>query len=126
MVVTIFMVFDGLSPHHAIPLSKAVVFCGTIFSTILNVFSKSKEAKEKDQSLIDADVVVVVVPGALTGTIIGVTANRMTPAVALLIILLASLIFTSLLCAKRLLEQRQEEMNAERRADAPEETASLT
>jgi uncharacterized membrane protein YfcA len=126
MVVTIFMVFDGLSPHYAIPLSKAVVFCGTIFSTILNVFSKSKEAKEKDTSLIDADVVAVVVPGALSGTIIGVTANRMTPAVVLLVILLLSLIFTSLLCAKRLLEQRREELDQERRADAPEETASVT
>lgn len=125
MVVTIFMVFDGLSPHHAIPLSKAIVFTGTIFSSILNVFSKTKEAKEKDTSLIDADVVVVVVPGALSGTIIGVTANRMTPPMALLIILLTSLIFTSFLCAKRLLEQRQEEQNAERRADAPEETAPL-
>jgi hypothetical protein len=41
------------------------VFCGTVFSSILNIFSKNKEAKEKDQSLIDADVVVVVVPGLL-------------------------------------------------------------
>jgi uncharacterized membrane protein YfcA len=126
MVVTIFMIFDGLSPHYAIPLSKAIVFCGTVFSTILNVFSKNKEAKEKDTSLIDADVVVVVVPGALSGTIIGVTANRMTPAVALLVILLVSLIFTCYLCAKRLYEQRQEELNSERRADAPEETGSTT
>jgi uncharacterized membrane protein YfcA len=125
MVVTIFMVFDGLSPHYAIPLSKAVVFCGTVFSSILNVFSKTKESKEKDTSLIDADVVVVVVPGALTGTIIGVTANRMTPAVVLLIILLVSLIFTSALCARRLFQQRQEEYDAERRADAPEETVPL-
>merc|ERR1719460_3441996 len=125
MVVTIFMVFDGLSPHYAIPLSKAVVFCGTVFSSILNVFSKSKEAKEKDTSLIDADVVAVVVPGALTGTIIGVTANRMTPAVVLLVILLLSLIITSCMCARRFLQQRQEENDAERRLDAPEETAQL-
>jgi uncharacterized membrane protein YfcA len=125
MVVTIFMVFDGLSPHYAIPLSKAVVFCGTVFSSILNVFSKSKEAKEKDTSLIDADVVAVVVPGALSGTIIGVVGNRMTPAVALLIILLTALIFTCCLCAHRLLQQRREELDSERRADAPEETAPL-
>jgi uncharacterized membrane protein YfcA len=122
MVVTIFMIFDGLSPHHAIPLSKAVVFCGTVFSSILNIFSKNKEAKEKDQSLIDADVVVVVVPGALTGTVIGVTANRVTPAVVLLVILLSSLIFTSALCAKRFFEQRREEFDADRRANEPEET----
>merc|ERR1719321_1406507 len=59
MVVTIFMIFDGLTPHDAIPLSKAVVFLGTIFSTLLNVISsKFKDANGKEQgSLVDGDVV---------------------------------------------------------------------
>lgn len=102
MVVTIFMVFDGLTPHNAIPLSKAVVFCGTVFSTCVNLLSNRKGADGKrGGNSVDADIVVVLVPGALSGTFLGVGLNRVLPGEALIVILLITLIVTCWMTAKR-------------------------
>lgn len=102
MVVTIFMVFDGLTPHNAIPLSKAVVFCGTVFSTIVNLLANRKGADGKrGGNSVDADVAIVMIPGALTGTFIGVGLNRVLPGEALVGILLATLVVTCWMTAKR-------------------------
>jgi uncharacterized membrane protein YfcA len=127
MVVTIFMIFDGLTPHDAIPLSKSVVFLGTIFSTILNVISsklKDKDGKEQG-SLVDGDIVLVVVPGALVGTLLGVSLNHVTPAEVLLVVLFITLILTCYLCGSKFLEQRKEESEAQMEVDNPEESGHL-
>lgn len=95
MVVTVFMVFDGLTPHDAIPLSKSVVFAGTIFSNVLNILVNRGQAKGLGDKKIDADVAVVMVPGALSGTFLGVALNRVLAGEVLLGVLLATLVVTT-------------------------------
>lgn len=101
MVVTIFMIFDGLTPHNAIPLSKAVVFCGTVFSSLLNVLSGKLGGGKRMGKNIDADVVVMLVPGALSGTFMGVGLNRVLPGEWLVVILMLTLLVTCWMTARR-------------------------
>jgi len=120
MVVTIFMIFDGLTPHGAIPLSKAVVFCGTVFSTLVNLLSRKFGSEGKQQQLnIDADVVVVMVPGAISGTFLGVGLNRILPGEALVVCLLLTLLVTTWMCGKRFYNDMNQESN-ERQTGNPQ------
>jgi uncharacterized membrane protein YfcA len=119
MVVTIFMIFDGLTPHGAIPLSKAVVFCGTVFSTLVNLVSRKFSGESKQPRNIDADVVVVMVPGAISGTFLGVGLNRIVPGEALVVILLITLLITTGICGKRFYSDLDRETN-ERQTGNPQ------
>merc|ERR1719473_1571084 len=40
IIVTVLMFFGKLSPHDAVPMSKAVVFMGAVSSGILNIGKK--------------------------------------------------------------------------------------
>merc|ERR1719305_1997237 len=95
------MIFDGLTPHNAIPLSKAVVFCGTVFSSLLNVLSGKLGGGKRMGKNIDADVVVMLVPGALSGTFMGVGLNRVLPGEWLVVILMLTLLVTCWMTARR-------------------------
>merc|ERR1719262_448265 len=70
--VTVLMVAGQLSPHDAVPLSKAVVFFGSLSSLFLNI-KKTLAMQESGQkiTLIDYNVCRLVVPYSLLGTLIG-------------------------------------------------------
>jgi uncharacterized membrane protein YfcA len=77
--VTVLMVAGGLDISDAVPLSKAVVFIGSIASLILNLrktFDTEDNAKE---SLVDFNICRLVIPASLGGTYVGVFLNRILP-----------------------------------------------
>lgn len=112
--VTVLMVAGELSPHDAVPLSKAVVFFGSVSSLVLNV--KKSLAMQQDgqnQTLIDYNVCRLIVPCCLLGTLIGVMVNSLIAPqmiVALLVFILSVMTFMSV---SKFMNQRMEETGAE-------------
>jgi len=89
--VTLLMVAGRLGVTDAVPLSKAIVFFGSISSWVLN--SRKLVAWEtKQETAIDYNICRLVVPGALSGTLIGVILNRRLPSWTILAVLLAILV----------------------------------
>lgn len=112
--VTVLMVAGQLIPHDAVPLSKAVVFFGSLSSLFLNV-KKSLAMQEggKPETLIDYNICRLVVPCALLGTLVGVMVNSLIPAwsiVAMLVLILCAMTYMS--SQKFLTQYRQETMEA--------------
>lgn len=79
--VTVLMVAGALSPFDAVPLSKAIVFFGSMSSLVLNMrksLAKSESPTGESKGLIDYNICRLVVPSALIGTLLGVLLNRRT------------------------------------------------
>jgi len=112
--VTVLMVAGQLGPHDAVPLSKAVVFFGSLSSLFLNV-KKSLAMQEggKPETLIDYNICRLVVPCALLGTLVGVMVNSWIPPwsiVAMLVLILFAMTYMS--SQKFLTQYRRETMEA--------------
>lgn len=85
--VAVLMLIGDMSPHQAVPLSKALIFSGSIMSFFVNV----RKTDELGRSLIQFNVIKNVVPMALGGTMLGVILNCFAPR-AILVLCLASLL----------------------------------
>lgn len=85
--VAVLMLIGDMSPHQAVPLSKALIFSGSIMSFFVNV----QKTDELGRSLIQFNVIKNVVPMALGGTMLGVILNCYAPR-AILVLCLASLL----------------------------------
>jgi len=120
ILVPTFMMFDQLDPHAAVPLSKVVVFIGTLSSVIVNA--------NADKDTVDAEVVLALVPTALAGTLIGVALNRITPSIWIISLLSCTILVTLGLISTRLRAQWKEEAAAavegEHRASSGEADAA--
>lgn len=91
--VTVLMVAGSLSPHDAVPLSKSVVFFGSLSSLVLNL-KKSLTPPANGgvaKVLIDYNICRLVVPSALFGTLMGVLLNSMVAPWAIVAMLAAIL-----------------------------------
>jgi len=112
--VTVLMVAGQLSPHDAVPLSKAVVFFGSLSSLFLNVKkSLAMQEEGQNQTLIDYNVCRLVVPCSLLGTLLGVIANTLATSwviVSMLVLILTTMTFMSF---HKFLNQYMEEMGGE-------------
>eukprot|EP00971_Amphidinium_carterae_P316406 6289010-Amphidinium_carterae.2 len=104
------MVAGGLTPHNAVPLSKAVVFFGAVASLLVNLRRLLSAKGNVDHQVIDFDACRVVVPAALIGTFIGVLLNWHTPDTTIVVLLSCLLIFMTLMVGREALKQRQEEV----------------
>eukprot|EP00746_Dinoflagellata_sp_MGD_P008793 gnl/MRDRNA2_/MRDRNA2_117643_c0_seq1.p1 gnl/MRDRNA2_/MRDRNA2_117643_c0~~gnl/MRDRNA2_/MRDRNA2_117643_c0_seq1.p1 ORF type:complete len:492 (+),score=86.04 gnl/MRDRNA2_/MRDRNA2_117643_c0_seq1:148-1623(+) len=112
IIVTVLMTVGQLSPYDAVPLSKAVVFFGAMMQLVLNWGKKAiqqDEDGEQEKDLIDWHVVRLIVPMALTGTLMGVVFNFGTPGGIIVILLSATLIVMFLTVVHKGLEQYRKE-----------------
>jgi uncharacterized membrane protein YfcA len=77
--VTLLMVVGHLAPRDAVPLSKAIVFLGSLSSLALNLrkMAMASPSDPHKSSLIDYNICRIVVPSALIGTLLGVVLNRL-------------------------------------------------
>lgn len=89
--VTLLMVAGKLGVADAVPLSKAIVFFGSISSWVLNS-RKLVSWETKRETAIDYNICRLVVPGSLSGTLIGVILNRRLPSWIILAVLSAILV----------------------------------
>merc|ERR1719420_2659626 len=108
--VTVLMVVAKLAPRDAVPLSKAIVFLGSLSSLALNL-RKMAIAKPgtTSKSLIDYSICRIVVPSSLLGTLLGVLFNRISAdwlVLAALVVVLASM---TVMVTRTALRQRAEE-----------------
>ncbi|CAE7345802.1 unnamed protein product [Symbiodinium natans] len=91
--VSLLMVLGGLSTRDAVPLSKGIVFFGSLASLVLNM----RRAKTKTK-VIHYGICRVVVPSALVGTLFGVLINHTAgdrPILLLLMGILSFMTYTS-------------------------------
>jgi len=117
--VTLLMVAGGLAPHEAVPLSKAIVFLGSLSSLVLNLRKgvAAKAGEVAKQSLIDYGICRIVVPASLMGTLLGVLLNRIAADWIIVASLCSVLGGMSVAITRTLMSQRSEE-NAEDAANA--------
>merc|ERR1719473_2357082 len=106
IIVTALMVCGMLTPFDAVPLSKAVVFFGAMCQLALNYGKKQADADGHEKDLIDWGIVRIIVPMALTGTLLGVLLNAGTPGWAIVIMLALVLGSMTSMTLSKGLEQR--------------------
>ncbi|EQC36263.1 hypothetical protein SDRG_06368 [Saprolegnia diclina VS20] len=94
LLVPLYIIVLGMTSHDAIPLSKATIFGSAIASMLLN--SRKTHPLDPDRQLIDYEVVVMMEPMTLAGTIIGVHMNKMCPEWLITVLLVWLLSSTSL------------------------------
>jgi len=112
--VAVLMVAGGLTPHDAVPLSKAIVFLGSISSLILNLRrSASRDATGQKPCVIDYNVCRLVVPAALIGTLLGVLLNRRLAGSTIVFVLTAVLVFMTFMVTQTAVKQYWSELAME-------------
>jgi len=118
--VAVLMVCGRLSPHDAVPLSKAVVFSGAIASLIVNIHrSIFPIAGVPTRCVIDCDACRLVVPATLIGTFLGVLLNRHASDNTIVIVLTALLGLMTGMVFQTAFKQRYEEIAMESRRSPP-------
>ncbi|KAG7389582.1 hypothetical protein PHYBOEH_007400 [Phytophthora boehmeriae] len=89
LLVPMYIFFYGLSPKHAIPLSKATIFGNALASYFFNL--NRKHPFNKKLPVINYQVAGIMEPTTLIGTIFGVMMNHMFPDWLILILLVSLL-----------------------------------
>jgi uncharacterized membrane protein YfcA len=117
--VTVLMVAGGLPIADAVPLSKAIVFSGSMSTLFLNLRKSFGSGNTK--TLIDYNICRLVVPGALVGTLFGVLLNNVLPGWVIGLLLVLILIFISSMTSRTLFQQwKEEKAQAKSPDEAPE------
>lgn len=78
--------------HEAIPISKIVIFTGSLASFALNIKLKHPI---RNAVALDYNLIILIVPNLLFGTMLGVTMNKMLPSIVIIICLTIVLIFNT-------------------------------
>jgi len=108
--VVVLMLVGMLSPHDAVPLSKAVVFFGSLSTLALNLVRmwNPKEGAPKE-TVIDFTTVRIIAPAALGGTYLGVLFNWHSAGYTIVLLLASILIFMTFMVSRTALKQYREE-----------------
>lgn len=120
IIVTVLMVAGALTPYDAVPLSKAVVMVGALMQLTLNL-GKKLSAQQSDSNapdLIDWNIVRLIVPMALTGTLVGVLLNYGTPGWEIVGMLSVVLMCMTGMVTHKGLEQRAQEKVSEAESES--------
>jgi len=110
--VVVLMLVGLLSPHDAVPLSKAVVFFGSLSTLALNLIRMRSAPKDSQETVIDFNTVRIVAPAALGGTFLGVLFNWHSAGYTIVMLLAAILIFMTVMVSRTALKQYREEEHA--------------
>jgi uncharacterized membrane protein YfcA len=92
IVVPVFILIMGLQPKVAIPIGAATVLGGAIGSTVMNVARRHPLA---DRPIIDWDLVMVMEPLTLIGTLLGTKFHSLFSEKFLVVLLVLLLSFTA-------------------------------
>ena len=115
--VAVLMLAGSLSPHDAVPLSKAIVFFGSLSSLFVNM---RRIMQSNQASVIDFDVCRLVVPCALAGTYLGVLLNWHTADYGIVVVLSVMLTLTAVAVARTAWNQHQEEGKISEEVSVPD------
>lgn len=106
MYVAVLMVFGQIPTHDAVPLSKAIVFFGSLSTFALNLH---RQSANRGSQVINVHACRLVVPMALSGTFLGVLLNQHTPETILVLVLFILLCFMTAMVLKKAWEQHCQE-----------------
>jgi uncharacterized membrane protein YfcA len=76
LLIPILLLCLNFDAHEAIPLSKLMILTGALTSFIMGL--KNMNPYRETQSL-DINIVILLIPFVLFGTMVGVTLNKITP-----------------------------------------------
>ncbi|KAI9911774.1 hypothetical protein PsorP6_008753 [Peronosclerospora sorghi] len=99
LLVPLYISLYGLSPKHAIPLSKATIFGNAVSAYLFN-FNRKHPVNAK-LPLISYQVAGIMEPMTLVGTVFGVMMNRTFPDWLILILLVSLLSYTAYKTARK-------------------------
>jgi len=105
----VLMLVGLLNPHDAVPMSKGVVFFGSLSTLFLNLARMFGDSKDKAEKVIDFNAVRIVAPACLGGTFLGVLFNWHSEGVAIVLCLAAILIFMTIMVSRTAYQQYQAE-----------------
>jgi uncharacterized membrane protein YfcA len=92
VVVPVYLLVMGLHPHYAIPIASVTVFGGALASTIVNMQRRHPLA---DRPIIDWDLVLMMEPLTLIGTLLGTLFHRILSEKILIVLLVLLLSITA-------------------------------
>ena len=84
--------------HEAIPISKLMVFVASVTAFIVNLKLKHPS---RGSVAIDYNVVMLIVPFLLYGTVVGVLLNQVFPSLLIIMVLSLVLIYNTIKTFKR-------------------------
>ena len=92
LLIPLLILLLGFYTHEAIPISKLMIFTGALTSFILGFRQKHPS---RNTITIDYNIPYLLVPMLLFGTMVGVTLNKVTPPIVILLSLTALLILNT-------------------------------
>mmetsp|Transcript_62550 Transcript_62550/g.116305 ORF Transcript_62550/g.116305 Transcript_62550/m.116305 type:complete len:506 (-) Transcript_62550:68-1585(-) len=99
--VSLLMIAGGLSAHDAVPLSKAIVFQGALVTLVQNMHKRESSG----QSMIDFNACSLIVPSALSGTLLGVFINRLVVEWNIVLLIIIVLLVMSAVLGREVYKQ---------------------
>lgn len=109
--VTLLMVVGGLTPHNAVPLSKAIVFFGSIASLMVNMMRSLRPVGGKQgRQVIDYDACRLMIPAALLGTFLGCGLNVQAKGFTIVLVLTCLLVFMTAMVIREAWTQHSQEV----------------
>jgi len=99
--VSLLMIAGGLSAHDAVPLSKAIVFQGALVTLVQNM----SKGESSGQSMIDFNACSLIVPAALSGTLLGVFINRLVVEWSIVLVIIIVLLIMSIILSREVHKQ---------------------
>ena len=126
ILVPIYILVMGFSPKHAIPLSNVTVFGGAIANTILNARKRHPLA---DRPLVDWDLILVMEPLTIAGSLIGSIMNKILDEqflIVMLVILLSATSYESLTKAVKMYRAETKAMRADAKVSGRDKESELT
>lgn len=110
--VSLLMALGGLTARDAVPLSKGIVFFGSMASLVLNTRRAAAGKASEKPALINYGVCRIVVPSSLIGTLFGVLINHTASDRTILFMLAGILSFMAITSTRTTWKQYREETAA--------------
>ncbi|CAJ1367697.1 unnamed protein product [Effrenium voratum] len=120
ILVPLYMLFLNFRPRHAVALSNFTILGGALANTMVNVF----QVDENGRSLIDWDIIVMMEPATIAGTIVGSFASKYLADFVLMVFLatvLAMLAFRTLDKGMDMFRHENESAGCERATALPQD-----
>jgi len=101
------MIISQFSTYYAVPLSATTIVGGSLSAFFIIVRLKHPDPNANGRPLIAYDLILVLLPGALAGTVLGVLINAVSPNWLTNVVILLVLIWSSIRTWKKAIQMRR-------------------